>query len=120
MLFTIYFQAALRDVRSRALPCPVPDCGLPFELSCADDVDWLARSLGPRKAAAFIRNGSELELTSKCKLLLLSRVVVGARHATLVQVHLIYSVVGFSNIIGCSDRATKIPYQNHPFLVNFY
>ena len=44
VLFTIYLEAALRDVRSRLPPRPPADAKLPLDVEYADDIDFISYS----------------------------------------------------------------------------
>ena len=44
VLFTVYLEAALRDVRSRLPPRPPADVRLPLAVEYADDIDFISYS----------------------------------------------------------------------------
>ena len=44
VLFTVYLEAALRDLRSRLLPRPPADDRLPLDVEYADDIDFISYS----------------------------------------------------------------------------
>ena len=44
VLFTVYLEAALRDLRSRLPPRPPADARLPLDVEYADDIDFISYS----------------------------------------------------------------------------
>ena len=44
MLFTVYLEAALRDLRSRLPTRPLADANLPLDVEYADDTDFISTS----------------------------------------------------------------------------
>ena len=44
VLFTVYLEAALRDLRSRLPPRPPADAKLPLDVEYADDIDFISYS----------------------------------------------------------------------------
>ena len=44
VLFTVYLEAALRDLRSRLLTRPPEDAALPLDVEYADDTDFISTS----------------------------------------------------------------------------
>ena len=44
MLFTVYLEAALRDLRSRLPPRPPADARLPLDVEYTDDIDFISFS----------------------------------------------------------------------------